>query len=141
MVAVPPGEPKVSPKPEPIGNMPWVFLLTTCILCLLFILWRRADSLRSVISHQLKTITRRDGRIRLSEDDGPPAHEFLEDEHIDDALELGDGDVQNLPERVASNSPDTLLSAAENRENGVERELDELESPRVEDSHAHDRGH
>ncbi|KAJ6463554.1 hypothetical protein C8R45DRAFT_841307, partial [Mycena sanguinolenta] len=81
-------EPKESPKPQPMGgNMPMIFLLTTCTLCLLFILWRRASVLRSVISHQLKTINdarRGEGAIRLSEDDGPPAREFLEDDYDDD---------------------------------------------------------
>ncbi|KAK7447065.1 hypothetical protein VKT23_014277 [Stygiomarasmius scandens] len=128
MVAVSPGEPKTSPKPKPIGNMPLIVLLTTCTLCLLFLLWRRADSLRSVISHQLKTITRQEGRIRLSEDDGPPAHEFLEDEHIDDALELGEGDVRNVSERVASHSPEP----SGNQDTELERE-----TSHVENSHDH----
>ncbi|KAF7373633.1 hypothetical protein MSAN_00573700 [Mycena sanguinolenta] len=79
-------EPKESPKPQPMGgNMPMIFLFTTCTLCALFILWRRASALRSVISHQLKTISdARGGAIRLSEDDGPPAREFLEDDYDDD---------------------------------------------------------
>jgi hypothetical protein len=85
--------------------MPMIFLFTTCTLCFLFILWRRADALRSVIAHRcaaiilycfwiiypfsydrLKTIThpRAEGAIRLSEDDGPPAREFLEDDYDDD---------------------------------------------------------
>ncbi|KAJ7730248.1 hypothetical protein DFH07DRAFT_756365, partial [Mycena maculata] len=78
-------EPKESPKPQPMGgNMPMIFLVTTCTLCFLFILWRRASALRSVISHQLKTISHPEGAIRLSEDDGPPAHDFLEDDYDDD---------------------------------------------------------
>ncbi|KAJ7054696.1 hypothetical protein C8F01DRAFT_995179, partial [Mycena amicta] len=77
-------EPKPSPKPQPMGgNMPMIFLFTTCTLCFLFILWRRASALRTVISHQLKTMTRSDGAIRLSED-GPPASAFLEDDYDDD---------------------------------------------------------
>ncbi|KAJ7827882.1 hypothetical protein B0H14DRAFT_2813084 [Mycena olivaceomarginata] len=75
----PVGEPKESPKPQPMGgNMPMMFLFTTCTLCFLFLLWRRAGALRSVISHQLKTISnsRAEGAIRLSVnvDDhvGPP---------------------------------------------------------------------
>ncbi|KAJ7270631.1 hypothetical protein B0H12DRAFT_774360 [Mycena haematopus] len=82
----PTGEPKESPKPQPMGNMPMFFLFTTCTLCFLFIMWRRASALRSVISHQLKTLTnaRAEGAIRLSEDDGPPAREFLEDDYDDD---------------------------------------------------------
>lgn len=35
-------------------------------------------------ARRLKTITRREGGIRLSEDDGPPAREFLEDDYDDD---------------------------------------------------------
>ncbi|KAJ7042969.1 hypothetical protein C8F04DRAFT_59058 [Mycena alexandri] len=94
MATVAPGEPKESPKPQPMGgNMPMIFLFTTCTLCLLFILWRRASALRSVISHQLKTIThsQSEGAIRLSEDDGPPAREFLEDDYDDDieGVDLG----------------------------------------------------
>ncbi|KAJ7630104.1 hypothetical protein DFH06DRAFT_940793, partial [Mycena polygramma] len=86
-------EPKESPKPQPMGgNMPMIFLFTTCTLCFLFILWRRASALRSVISHQLKTITHpgSEGAIRLSEDDGPPAREFLEDDYDDDNEGLND---------------------------------------------------
>ncbi|KAJ7161061.1 hypothetical protein C8R46DRAFT_1106390 [Mycena filopes] len=95
MAPLAPGEPKESPKPQPMGglNMPMIFLITTCTLCLLFILWRRASALRSVISHQLKTIThsQSEGAIRLSEDDGPPAREFLEDDYDDDneGVDLG----------------------------------------------------
>ncbi|KIK00386.1 hypothetical protein K443DRAFT_611264 [Laccaria amethystina LaAM-08-1] len=96
-----PGEPKESPKPQPIGNMPLIFLFTACTLCSLFILWRRADALRKVVSHSLKTITNRnDGRIRLSEDDGPPAHEFLEDDYDEDNAHLDDSDDEPLSEHV-----------------------------------------
>ncbi|KAF9458692.1 hypothetical protein BDZ94DRAFT_1270014 [Collybia nuda] len=84
MAPLPPGAPRESPKPQPIGNMPMIILFTTCMLCVLFILWRRADTLRKVVSHQLKTLTRPEGRIRLSEDDGPPAREFLEDDYDED---------------------------------------------------------
>jgi hypothetical protein len=35
-------------------------------------------------SPRLQTWSRRDGRIRLSTDDGPPAAEFLEDDYDDD---------------------------------------------------------
>ncbi|GLB44508.1 hypothetical protein LshimejAT787_1701350 [Lyophyllum shimeji] len=84
MAPVNPGDPQQSPRPQPIGNMPLIILFTTCTMCALFILWRRADSFRQVVSHQLKTITRPEGRIRLSVDDGPPAREFLEDDYDDD---------------------------------------------------------
>ncbi|KAJ4480889.1 hypothetical protein J3R30DRAFT_3287452 [Lentinula aciculospora] len=93
-------EPKTAPKPQPIGNIALIILLTTCTSCILFLLWRRAEAFRAAISHQLKTITRSEGQIRLSQDDGPPAHEFLEDdESTDNAFELDTGDVGPLPER------------------------------------------
>jgi hypothetical protein len=37
---------------------------------------------------RLKTWTRSEGQIRLSEDDGPPAREFLEDDYDEDHEEL-----------------------------------------------------
>ncbi|KIM41857.1 hypothetical protein M413DRAFT_139366 [Hebeloma cylindrosporum] len=79
-----PGEPKESPKPQPIGNMPMIFLWTACTLCAIFLIWRKADTLRRVVSHRLKTFTRAEGTIRLSEDDGPPASEFLGDDFDED---------------------------------------------------------
>jgi hypothetical protein len=75
----------------------------TCTLCALFILWRRANSLRGLVSHQLKTWTRSEGRIRLSEDDGPPAAEFLGngDDDDDESEELEDNeDDQPLAQRM-----------------------------------------
>ncbi|KAJ7092469.1 hypothetical protein B0H15DRAFT_834045 [Mycena belliarum] len=100
-----PGEPKESPKPQPIGgNMPMIFLATACTLCFLFILWRRASALRSVISHQLKTITHpNEGAIRLSEDDGPPAREFLEDDYDEDneGLNMDDHAAPPIPGQQA----------------------------------------
>ncbi|KAI9571940.1 hypothetical protein HD554DRAFT_2070462 [Boletus coccyginus] len=59
-----------------------LILATTCTLGLLYLLWRRASSLRAVVSHQLKTWTTQEGQIRLSEDDGPAATEFLTDEEV-----------------------------------------------------------
>jgi hypothetical protein len=49
--------------------------------------------------HSLKTITN-DGRIRLSEDDGPPAHEFLEGDYDEDNMHLDDSDDELLSEHV-----------------------------------------
>lgn len=88
--AVAPNEPKPSTKPEPIGDMAWISLITICTLCGLFILWRRADALRRVVSRRLKLKTMGDseGRIRLSEDDGPSATEFLEDDFDEDNAHL-----------------------------------------------------
>jgi len=95
-----PGEPKESPKPQPIGSMLMIVLLTTCTLCLLFLLWRRADSLRRAVSHQLKTLTSSEGRIRLSEDNGPPANEFLADDYDDDNEHLNDLGSETLSEHI-----------------------------------------
>lgn len=75
-----PGEPREGNKPQPLGNFGLIFIFTTSTLCLLYLLWRRASALRAVVSHQLKTWTRTEGQIRLSEDDGPSAAEFLADE-------------------------------------------------------------
>ena len=63
-------------------------------LALMFLLWRRASQLKSIVAHQLQT-WRGDnaGTVRLSEDNGPPATEFLVDEPID--LERGEG--EHLP--------------------------------------------
>ncbi|KAJ6625988.1 hypothetical protein B0H10DRAFT_1999802 [Mycena sp. CBHHK59/15] len=112
-----PGVPKESPKPQPMGgNMPMIFLFTTCTLCGIFLLWRRASALRSVISHQLKTIARLEpeGAIRLSEDDGPPAREFLEDDYDDDneGLNLGDEHDEPLTERLRKSGANGTTSPA-----------------------------
>ncbi|KAK0200679.1 hypothetical protein DFS33DRAFT_1068519 [Desarmillaria ectypa] len=88
IAAVSPGEPKASPKPQPIGNVPMVLLLTTCVACVIFLLWRKANQLKTAISHQLKTWRQTEGQIRLSIDDGPAATEFLEDDYDDDNEDL-----------------------------------------------------
>ena len=52
----------------------------------------------SLHTHSLKTITsRNDGRIRLSEDDGPPVHE---DDYDEDNAHLNDSDDEPLSVRV-----------------------------------------
>ncbi|KAI0659592.1 hypothetical protein C8Q70DRAFT_120306 [Cubamyces menziesii] len=83
-------EPRPSTKPEPIGNDLLIFLLTTCMLCAVFLLWRRASQLRSVVAHQLGTIPNNEGRIRLSLDEGPSAREFLDDDYDDDNERVGE---------------------------------------------------
>ncbi|KAI0354241.1 hypothetical protein OH77DRAFT_1496838 [Trametes cingulata] len=83
-------EPRPSTKPEPLGNVPLIFLFTTCMLCAVFLLWRRASALRSVVAHQLTSWPRGDGRIRLSMDEGPSAREFLDDDYDEDNARLGD---------------------------------------------------
>jgi len=84
----PTGEPRQSPKPEPMGGATFALLFTTCALCILFLIWRKADSLKRVVSHQLKTFSEPEGRIRLSEDDGPPTHTFIEDDEDDEDDDL-----------------------------------------------------
>ncbi|EGN94833.1 hypothetical protein SERLA73DRAFT_187901 [Serpula lacrymans var. lacrymans S7.3] len=79
-----PGVPSEGNKPQPLGNFPLVLLFTFCTLCILFLLWRQANNLRRVVSHQLKTWSRQEGAIRLSQDDGPSAAEFLEDDYDED---------------------------------------------------------
>ncbi|EIN05230.1 hypothetical protein PUNSTDRAFT_107513, partial [Punctularia strigosozonata HHB-11173 SS5] len=88
-------EPKSSPKPQPIGNAPFIFLFTTCTLCAVFLLWRRASSLKRVIQHRLETWkeTQEEGHIRLSEDDGPSAASFLADDYDDHHQGLQDSDI------------------------------------------------
>ena len=52
----------------------------------------------SLPTHSLKTITNRnDGRIRLSEDDGPPVHE---DDYDEDNAHLNDSDDELLSVHV-----------------------------------------
>jgi len=43
---------------------------------------------------RLKTLTRPEGRIRLSEDDGPPATEFLGDDYDEDDEPLDSNDTR-----------------------------------------------
>ncbi|KZS89485.1 hypothetical protein SISNIDRAFT_489166 [Sistotremastrum niveocremeum HHB9708] len=79
-------EPKPSPKPEPSVSLstlaPWLILFSVATASLLFILWRRASSLKYVVQHKLKDVSwpKRSGAIRLDEgDQGPPAETFLDD--------------------------------------------------------------
>jgi len=59
--------------------------------------------LRTVVAHQLKTWTRQEGAVRLSEDDGPPAHSFLEDdEDQEEVFEDDDDDLYSLGGRENS---------------------------------------
>ena len=52
LVITPSSEPRKAPKPQPLGNIPFIFLFTTCTLCVVFLLWRRASTLRKVVAHQ-----------------------------------------------------------------------------------------
>ncbi|KAI9450945.1 hypothetical protein BJY52DRAFT_137900 [Lactarius psammicola] len=87
--SLPPGEARPAPKPQPIGSFPFLLLCTTATACLLFVIWRRSEALRTVVAHQLKTWTRQEGAVRLSEDDGPPAHSFLEEDDDEEQDEEG----------------------------------------------------
>lgn len=49
---------------------------------------------------RLKTLTSREGRIRLSEDNGPPANEFLADDYDEDNEHLNDLGNEPLPEHI-----------------------------------------
>jgi len=103
MAPTQPGEPKQGEKPQPIGSFLFITLFLVCGLCIVYILWRRASSLKTVVSHQLKTWTGQEGRIRLSIDDGPPAREFLDDNDDDahGAEDVGEDDDEPLAQRAA----------------------------------------
>jgi len=113
-LALAPGDPRPSPKPQPIGNIPLILLFTTCGLCIIIVLWRKADTLRAVVAHQLQTWGPGlgDGRIRLSEDDGPAATEFLQDDYDEDHRGLeedsGGGDGGEPLVRRAGGGVDSL---------------------------------
>lgn len=49
---------------------------------------------------RLKTFTRSEGQIRLSEDNGPPANEFLADDYDEDNEHLNDLGDQSLSEHI-----------------------------------------
>lgn len=124
-------EPRTSPKPQPLGNFAFIILFTTCTLCLVFILWRRANALRTVVSHKyvaidrllastvtliyvsfrLKTWTRQEGNIRLSVDDGPPANEFLADDFDEDHGDIEDDEpLADRAERLRLSGPGTTAN-------------------------------
>ncbi|KAI0830306.1 hypothetical protein BC628DRAFT_1357341 [Trametes gibbosa] len=117
------GEPRPSTKPEPLGNAPLVILFTTCTLCALFLLWRRAHALRSVVAHPLTSWPHADGRIRLSMDEGPSSREFLDDDYDEDHAGLGEDEqlavtadrLQKAASPVDAGEPDssTLLFSTE----------------------------
>ncbi|KAJ3487929.1 hypothetical protein NLI96_g3209 [Meripilus lineatus] len=117
-----PGEPRESPKPQPLGNGPFITLFTICTLCAIFILWRRASAIRAVVGHQLKSWAgRREGAIRLSLDDGPAAHEFLQDDYDEDNADIADDEP--LAMRAQQ------LKSIERRDEGETRRSIELVLP------------
>jgi hypothetical protein len=79
------------------------------MVCVLFIIWRRSDTLRTVVSHQLKTWTRQEGAVRLSEDDGPPAHLFLGDDEEQEDDIGGDDDIGSIRGNASRGPPSVEL--------------------------------
>ncbi|KAI0698217.1 hypothetical protein C8T65DRAFT_661104 [Cerioporus squamosus] len=108
-------EPRPTTKPEPLGSFPLIFLFTTCTLCALFLLWRRASEFRTVVAHQLTPWNSGQGRIRLSTDDGPSAREFLDDDYDEDNERLGD-------EEPLAATAERLRKAASSAETSTEHE-------------------
>ena len=45
-------EARPAPKPQPIGSFPFLLLITTATVCVVFILWRRSETLRTAVAHQ-----------------------------------------------------------------------------------------
>ncbi|KAI0758925.1 hypothetical protein C8Q74DRAFT_273017 [Fomes fomentarius] len=105
-------EPRPTTKPEPLGSFPLIFLFTTCTLCAVFLLLRRASAIRTVVAHQLTTWSAGEGRIRLSTDDGPSAREFLDDDYDEDNARLGDDEpLAVTAERLRNAAPPREVGA------------------------------
>ena len=74
-----------------------------------------------LIHFRLKILTRTEGTIRLSEDDGPPANEFLGDDFDEDNEHLHDSTDEPLSEHIRRatqawrepNIPDSLRVESE----------------------------
>lgn len=78
----------------------------------------------------MQTWSNDEGRIRLSEDDGPPAREFLEDDYDDDNEGLADDEplalraerlraaASPVPPLIANNSSEPLEAAIEGGSDG-----------------------
>lgn len=74
-----------------------------------------------IVFVRLKTFTRTEGAIRLSEDDGPPASEFLGDDFNEDNAHLDDSTDEPLSEHIRRatrawrepNIPDSLRVESE----------------------------
>lgn len=136
-----PIEPRPSPSPEPPNAVLLAIPATLITLCLLFILFRRASNLKTVVQHQqvpplarshsslnhefciyrLRT-WRQEGAIRLSTDEGPPARSFVDDE--DDA-EDGPADSVGSQRRqgVQRVGDASFGNAAEQDTTGTSRDL------------------
>jgi len=74
----------------------------------------------NLISTRLKTFTQREGNIRLSEDDGPPAREFLEADYDDDieGLSGDNSDDESLTHHTGPNTRQTNTSSTGNAGEG-----------------------
>ena len=58
------------------------------------------DRLCLCCAFRLKTLTSSEGRIRLSEDNGPPANEFLADDYDEDNDHTNDPGNETLSEHI-----------------------------------------
>ncbi|KAF8512822.1 hypothetical protein JB92DRAFT_2926510 [Gautieria morchelliformis] len=76
-------EPRPGERHDTSHSQALVFFLTVIAMVLLFLIWKRASSLKSVVQHRLRTFTSQEGAIRLPAEDGPPAEIFNEDEDLD----------------------------------------------------------
>lgn len=103
-------------------------------MCALFLAWRRASAIRTVVAHRyvesrdahrdyrlialsLKEWTGAEGGIRLSSDDGPPSREFL-----DEAEDQEDADDEPLPAHFSlANHSNIISSSPPGSSNGSER--------------------
>ncbi|KAH9920826.1 uncharacterized protein BXZ73DRAFT_91859 [Epithele typhae] len=118
MPVFPSADPRPVTKEEPLGSWPLILLFTTCTSCVLFLLYRRASQIRTVVSHQYVFLFNHDtGRIRLSVDDGPSAREFLDDDYDDDNERLADTDpglaAAAAAQRARNAGPAALPAAPE----------------------------
>ncbi|KAG8952128.1 hypothetical protein FRC04_005128 [Tulasnella sp. 424] len=94
-------DPRKSPHPDdPFAGMWFMPMLALAGVCLLFILYRRAASIKYVVANQLKTWSG-EGQIRLSEDEGPSAQSFV----VNDDHEREDDDVVTPPQPSPLRSP------------------------------------
>ncbi|KAF8588039.1 hypothetical protein K439DRAFT_1406752 [Ramaria rubella] len=75
--------PRPGERPDTTRSQILVIVLTVIVMGVLFLIWRRASALKSVVQHRLRTFTFTDGAIRLPQEDGPPAEIFNEDEDLD----------------------------------------------------------
>ncbi|KAG8980237.1 hypothetical protein FRB93_009325 [Tulasnella sp. JGI-2019a] len=83
-------DPRKSPHPDGgFMGLTLAPLLALAVLCLLFILYRRAASIKYIIGTRLNEWTGQEGQVRLSEDNGPSAQSFV----VNDQLEDEDDDV------------------------------------------------